>query len=536
MENSKSSKKKIALIVPSQRFYGSRNWQLSFLAFDEPIGMCYLTSVLRKNGYVVEIYNDFYCYNIKEKLKNLNQYLLIGIYGGHEGGGNEAFELAESLRKEGYEGHITIGGRWPTLMHDLILKHNPHINSVIRGEGEFVILSLAKTLSTGGSLEKIKGISFRSKGRVLINPRDKHPNINIIPYPARDFLYTLLRLNIYPKIRTSRSCNGNCTFCINKPFYGHKWIYRNISDVIDEISFLKNFFNIKRTEIIDEDFLGGNSTGLERAFLFSEFLKKENIEVEYCFDCRVDEVNYALFKELKSSGCFKVFLGVENINERALNTYNKGFTSQRIWTTLDILKKLNLEVEIGYIWYDPFTSIEELENTLDFFKKCASFCMITGTPLVIIYRTPVYYIFNNYLISKNTYNPNTTYNFKDPIIKRFDDYMCLSADIVAPFEQKFNNIKYEINRLLGDLIVHRIYNTNIFDFVYKKFSHALWFLDKEAHNIFAVDVFEYCLNLITCERKFDEHELYHLVLPKYKSIIERTYVLLIQLRNIMEAK
>ena len=95
---------------------------------------------------------------------------------------------------------------------------------VVRGEGEYSMLEIMQ----GKPLEKIDGISFRNRGKIIRNKEREPINPDELPLPARDLLprngvdlpYMGMGVESRPwsPILTSRGCPFGCYFCNKKVF------------------------------------------------------------------------------------------------------------------------------------------------------------------------------------------------------------------------------------------------------------------------------------------------------------------------------
>lgn len=72
---------------------------------------------------------------------------------------------------------------------------------------------------------------------------------------------------------------------------------------------------------------------------------------------------------MKNCGLFSVSLGIESGVERQLKEWRKGITLKQGLSALNICKKLNVIVQMGYIMLDRGTTIKELREHLNFLKK-----------------------------------------------------------------------------------------------------------------------------------------------------------------------
>jgi len=144
---------------------------------------------------------------------------------------------------EKHRAKIFLMGAHVTFYHENILKENPYISGVIRGEFEFTILEIAQKKS----LNKIKGLTFRKNKKIIANPpMPLIDNLDELPLPAWhqfNLKYYDSFLHESPSLImiTSRGCPYQCTFCLWPDLmYGHKQRYRSAKNVVDEMEILVN--------------------------------------------------------------------------------------------------------------------------------------------------------------------------------------------------------------------------------------------------------------------------------------------------------
>ena len=112
------------------------------------LGIGYLASTLRKNGYEVEVI-DFEIDSdlILERVKFLDP-ILVGFSLIFQFYITQFSSLIDKLRDGGIDCHFTMGGHFPSLSYEEALEHAPNLDSVVRFEGELTLLELV-AMTTG---------------------------------------------------------------------------------------------------------------------------------------------------------------------------------------------------------------------------------------------------------------------------------------------------------------------------------------------------------------------------------------------------
>ncbi|HPZ08113.1 MAG TPA: radical SAM protein, partial [Candidatus Eremiobacteraeota bacterium] len=388
--NNKSEKKKILLI--SVPFSAKGTGPVM-----ENHGLCYLKACLCYNGFSVDMIDGnatekpFYqCINEL----NLDDYFLMG-FSVYSTNYYNTSKLIKAMRASGFTGHITMGGHYPTFSWKTILEKNPALDSIVLGEGELILLEIAKALASSKKWRNIGGLACRIGDDLTLNPGVPLINPLSFPFlPDRRSYGKLFKNQNFATISSSRGCWGNCTFCSVRSFYklafGPCWRPRSPEEIVDELEYLYKEEGISNFAFCDDNFMGTGEEGRRRAVKVGEEILRRSLDIAYAIDCRPDDVNKDLLKELQKSGLVKVNIGVESFVERQLRLYSKTIPSERIESALDILKELDFFIGIYTIFFDPSVTFEELSVNLnsalrigpEYFPEFATFLQVfPGIPL-----------------------------------------------------------------------------------------------------------------------------------------------------------
>ncbi|WP_028830248.1 B12-binding domain-containing radical SAM protein [Proteocatella sphenisci] len=174
-----------------------------------------------------------------------------------------------------------------------------------------------------------------------------HPDRQAVERYRKNYYYMFH--NPCSLIKTSYGCPYDCSFCFCKEITGGKYFTRDIEDVVDEISKIKE----KEIYIVDDDFLFGE----DRLRKFIALLKEKKIEKNYLVYGRADFVaeNRELLAELKQVGLRAVIVGIESIRKEDLKTYNKKTTVDINESCIQILRELDIELYATMILPMDFT-------------------------------------------------------------------------------------------------------------------------------------------------------------------------------------
>lgn len=340
---------------------------------EENLGILYLKSSLEKSGYEVIIIdgwlNDLSVEKVYQKIIDIDDILYIGI-SSYMSNTKPTVELINKLKQYKSDIKIVCGGFGPTFYPDEHLKCGADI--VARGEGEETLVEIADALLNNDSLSKIENISYKEKENIIHNKSKRLlEDLDLLPFPSREMVPLLLEKKSTINMVTSRGCSGNCEFCSVISFFrkseGKIWRTRSIKNIVDEIEQLYKM-GVKYIKVVDDSFIDGTRDE-KWAEEFADEIEKRNIKVMLRGQIRADKVSDKILFDLKRAGFFSFACGIENGSESALSRMNKAATILDNEKALELFKKYNYLVQMGYILFDQQTSLEELEENYEFLNK-----------------------------------------------------------------------------------------------------------------------------------------------------------------------
>jgi len=359
---------KILLVNPSQSgVYGKMN-----PPDYPPMGLAYIGAVLEKAGHGVRI--------IDISADKISNNYFAGILGDYDLVGLTAttptFRSAEllcRLVKENSSAITILGGIHATIAPEECAKSG-FIDYVVRGEGEETIAELVTALEKNKEVKKIKGLSFKNKGKVIHTPnRELIKNLDEIPFPARHlfnhqkYTYPDSLLNPVMPIMTSRGCPHGCTYCCTKLIFSRRVRFRSAKNVVDEIECLIKRYGVKEIHFWDDNF----TLNKQRVFEIRDELKKRKIKLNFAFPngLRVDQVDEEILRCLKEMGVYSMAFGVESGNQIILDNVKKGTNIAQIEKAYSLAKKLGFETWGFFMLGLPGETEETIKKTISFAKK-----------------------------------------------------------------------------------------------------------------------------------------------------------------------
>lgn len=354
------------------------NSPIVFVAFLEQdnLGVGYIASVLLQNRIDIKII-DFRMgkEGILKRIKYYNP-LVVGfsiIFQYHI---YDFKDLISYLRKYGVNCHFSAGGHYPSLRHTELLSIIPELDSVVLFEGEYTFLELVQFINVGKEWKNIKGIAYRENDSIVANAlRPLEKNLDNFPPPVRKPLKEYALGKKYATILAGRGCYHNCSFCSIREFYskprGPLKRVRRAEMVVREMELLHQHLDCSIFMFQDDDFPVASIKGKEWITSFCELLSEKGLsdKVLWKINCRPDEIKRDLFELMRNSGLFLVYLGIEDGTDNGLRLMNKRMTTETSINAINILKKLDIKYDFGFMLFHPESTFQSVIENLDFLKK-----------------------------------------------------------------------------------------------------------------------------------------------------------------------
>ncbi len=375
----------------------------------ENLATRYLVACLRQAGYTAEIagFTSPADTDAVRRLVRERRPRLVGLSNMFQFRAAELLDLANRLRDDGYRGHITIGGHFPTFGYRELLRDGPALDSVVRGEGEETIVELMERLDAPSAWAEVRGLAYRDanvppslagslsraesregrgrvppslagrgRGRVesrIIEtpPRPLIADLDTIPFPARD-APPMTHMGIpYAPILGSRGCYRNCSFCSIRAFYqacggGRMQRWRSIPNLVAEMKELRQRWGVRLFIFNDDEFFIPGKQRHAHVRAFGDALKEAGLtDIAMSIKCRADDVtDEEMFRYLKEIGVVRVYVGVESGSQHSLETFHKRTTVAQNYHALEVLNRLDILADFGMLMFDPYSTVEDIRDNI----------------------------------------------------------------------------------------------------------------------------------------------------------------------------
>jgi len=371
---------KILLVIPRYNLTNKADYSYIF-----PIGLGYISAVLKKEGYNVDCLNlNHYNGAIKELVeKKLDEkkYDFVGT-------GNNALgyaiteKIINAAKNHKSKPKFILGGPIITSEPEAVFKLlNPDF--AVIGEGEETIIELLDCIEKNKSLKEIQGIGFRSKnGNIIFTERRKPiEDLDSIPWPdleGLEFEKQLKNLSghglylyqgfDYPRpyaVLGSRGCPFICTFC----YHEGKYRQRTIDSLMKEIEFNVKKYRINIIMLYDDCFSIDKRRMYEFCNRMKELKKQISWELKWTSQLTVQNVDDEMLRMMKESGGDTISYGFESFSDEVLKSMKKPITSEMISNAFYKTLKAKIGIQANFIFGDAAETKETAYKTLDWWKK-----------------------------------------------------------------------------------------------------------------------------------------------------------------------
>ena len=237
-------------------------------------------------------------------------------------------EVAQAIVRAMPRVLIVYGGVFPTYHWREVLREEPHVTAIVRGEGEETARQLMRALEYGHDLGDVAGIAFRdgsepcvTQAAAVIRDLDAYRiGWELIDH-SRYSYWGGLRAVV---VQFSRGCPHLCNYCGQRGFWT-RWRHRDPVRFAKELARLHREHGIKVINFADE-----NPTVSKKAWrAFLEALIAENVDLILVGSTRADDIvrDADILHLYKKAGWQRFLLGMENADEKTLELIRKGATT-----------------------------------------------------------------------------------------------------------------------------------------------------------------------------------------------------------------
>ncbi|MFH1637934.1 MAG: radical SAM protein [Candidatus Woesearchaeota archaeon] len=270
---------------------------------------------------------------------------------------------------------VFLCGPLATLNAESIMDNNGWLDGIILGYPEETACELVSSMTESFSWNlKCKGGLWRNPQDKTVcspGPREQKIQLDQLPFPSRDIEKS--ENAAYVNMEASRGCAQGCSYCHIPPYSGmchaKGRMVKSPKRVVDEIEILNK--ELKKTLFIFNDsHFWKDETDDSRILDFCEEIKKRNLDIKFYIYLRCNpSPNEKVINALSDAGLARAFLGLENASKESLRIYNKNLRPEDFLKIRERFEKRNINVHIGYIVFNPYSTLNDIKTNIDFLYK-----------------------------------------------------------------------------------------------------------------------------------------------------------------------
>jgi len=361
---------KFLFLYPTTDSFPLDYGEKSFM-YAPPLGILYLSSVLRENGHgagVIDIRGEE---KPAEAIKR-------GMDGADAVGItvptfalNNSKKIVDMVKDIDPSIPVIIGGPHPTLYPRASLKEIS-ADMVVAGEAENSILDVAKILEGSKRMEEGRGVYYRKNDEIHEGEKiEAIRNLDDIPFPAHDLVekYDYGRSYGFKLFRgrttavlASRGCPRRCSFCSRRLLYMGTYRKRSAENVVREMEMLyeREYENVI---IADDNF----TSDMKKVDKIMDMIMERGIELTLLVNgARVDSADERIYSKMWDAGVRLISFGLESGNQEILDFYRKDITLEQIERAVEISNRVGFFTIGNFIIGAPIEKEEEIKNTIKF--------------------------------------------------------------------------------------------------------------------------------------------------------------------------
>jgi radical SAM superfamily enzyme YgiQ (UPF0313 family) len=293
---------------------------------------------------------------------------------------------------------IVWGGYFPT-QHTRTVLESPCVDFVIRSQGELALPELVDVLRSGGILNRVSGLSWRSAPPVNdrpaaivdnpIRPVTSLDDLPDLPYHRVD-MERYIHAN-YLGRRTSAhnssfGCPFACSFCAVVAMSNRRWIAQSPARMHRTLKHLVDRYAVDGVQMHDMDFFISEARVAEFADRIAD------LGLAWWGLGRIDalmQYSDATWRAMARSGLKMVFSGAEAGSDEALARMNKGGKAAA-GLALELARRTRehgIVPEFSFVLGSPPDPLEDVASTFEFIRKVKR--INPATEIILYTYTPV---------------------------------------------------------------------------------------------------------------------------------------------------
>src|SRR5512137_2902290 len=339
-----------------------------------PLAMVYVAGEARAAGAEVEIYDAMSMFVSHDDISKKIAEFKPDIVGTTAITATEpdARVICANAKAWNPEVRTVIGNVHATYCWEEILRDDPSVDFVVRGEGERTIAELVQAVAAGEGYERIAGLAYRKDGVPFSNPPrmlcfdlDRfQPAFDLVDWPL--YWYRPSPQGKLAIVSSARGCMQQCSFCSQQKFWGRSWRGRNPQKFVEELEMLRDRYGVRVAMLSDET----PTTDRARWEKVLDLLHERGTGVELLMETRVDDIlrDEDILSKYVKAGVSHVYLGVESTSQATLDLYKKDIKVADSKKAIDVINAFGMVSETSFVLGTPEETTASVRETVELAK------------------------------------------------------------------------------------------------------------------------------------------------------------------------
>lgn len=377
-----------------------------------PLGLLYLSSHLRAQGFECELYDS--TFGSREELFRVLEQGPAGALGIYVNLMTRANALAIAARARACGWLVMLGGPEPANYAAEYLAAGADV--IVAGEGELAVERLMRAKFDRAAWPSIPGLLFRGENGALAGsgPAELLHDLDRQPWPDRERIDLSRYLQTWRthhgmgsvSVITARGCPYRCNWCSHS-VYGHTHRRRSPRAVVEEIEWALDRYHPEMLWIADDVFTIHHGWLKE----YAGEMRRRGIRIPFECITRADRLNESAAALLAELGCMRVWIGSESGSQRVLDAMERGVTAEQVRRAVGLARSHGIETGMFLMWGYDGEEISDIEATVEHVKACRPDIFFT-TVSYPIKGTPYFEKVRDRLVSIEPWAQSSDRNFR----------------------------------------------------------------------------------------------------------------------------
>ena len=255
-----------------------------------------------------------------------------------------ALDLLPRLRALNPRAHLCFYGLYAALNAELLLASGA--SSVLSGELEEDLISLARGAEPGSRAPILKRLSFPTPARSALAPLNRYARLELGDGTSRKV----------GAVETTRGCLHLCRHCPIPPIYQGRFFVIPQETVLADVRQMVEA-GASHVDFADPDFLNGPG----HAISVARAIHGEFPWLTFNFTAKIEHLvrHRRHLGELSELGCLFVVSAVESLSGRVLRELDKGHDRNAVFEATGALREAGIALRPTFVPFTPWTTRDD---------------------------------------------------------------------------------------------------------------------------------------------------------------------------------